>query len=652
MNLSISGTNITGNLSLDAVCHSNARLPGAEFNLKGNVEGQWEGKGAISGTWTGTVRWCGNDEQRSGSFSVSLSGGKVYFSATGSYYNRYVFTALGKVASGGSSGGDSADASSPPSSWKRPTVTPGASSYSSLGPPAPGFRSGIPPNLRESVFGTVEMNLNETRMFVMPQAGSWFRTEDMKQIESFTNCYEASYYAEPGSMLRDEGKVGEGANVKAVGEGIGKVYGSKGCNCIYVGGEQSHCTLRGVWLVVVGEKGYEEYTGKKRSESADSGPTPDIERVTVKGRTVLRGLKKPVGNAQISLLSSQGGTYYRDAWKSGSNGRFSIRAGNMLLSGVYEVMAQKRYSDDMGTRADPFTVYKDLWPIKRYFVTITKETAQRGSIDVGDIELDTVDNIFNKGSGRDTSENRGSPTKDTASGKQGKDGRQPPGGYDPTSDPNFKNPGSKPTHIASADKLGGKFQEGQGKSKGSEASQQAPASQPESYTGAGEKQDDSGKKTSYPIGYPSYDYPRDEVTGAGGYYPGNPNWGKGGQYGESTSRSGTASTSSSGSTPGSGSGSSSGAIQSVTAELQNKAGDNVHIFVEGQDNFGPQNKLGPGQKRTISLNVSPQGGTVKFVSGRNGQILARCSWTFNPNASRSTALVTFSDSSSLTCATK
>ena len=51
----------------------------------------------------------------------------------------------------------------------------------------------------------------------------------------------------------------------------------------------------------------------------------------------------------------------------------------------------------------------------------------------------------------------------------------------------------------------------------------------------------------------------------------------------------------------------------------------MHIFVEGQENFGLQNKLAPGGgNRKVSVSVPVQGGRIKFIAGRNGQKLAEC----------------------------
>ncbi len=696
MNLSISGTKVTGNLSLRPVCQSNARLPGTEFNLSGEVSGTWEGNGFISGSWTGVVTGCEKSENRSGSFTISLGQGSVYFNATGSYYNRYVFSALGKVneSSSSSPGAVSAGGSTPAETYEAP-------SYGSLPPPSSGF--GIPAHMRNNMFGVVEMNLNETRLFNIPLGGSWFRTEDFKRIESFSNCYDTSYMSDPGNILHQGAKVGDAVNVKAVGEGIGKVWADKGCyDCLFEGGGKGRCNPRGVWLVVVGEKGYQEYTGKKRPTRPESAPESDIAKASLKGRVVMVGTKKPVANAQISLIGGQGGAHYRDDWKSGVNGKFSFRADNILNSGVYEVMAQLR-SPDMGTAANPSTVHKDLWPVKKYLVTITRDSVQKGSIDVGDIEMNTVLSIFGgwdlenntiiEGSGRDGIENR---TPVTRSATKGSPPQKPSSkinpeapGYNPLGDPNLKSPPSRNSvDVAGVDKLGHDFQDGYNKTKKMDGNaSQVPVAQPDSYTG-GMRNDPVTSQPDSSTGYSPYEYPQ---AGGGGpwisvcdnyqknaaYRAGrscgnkakqnratmtrdcssalqtyrnmeaNSGWGtclsdafRAG-YREAPGQTSLASSSSS----------APQAIPKITAELENKAGDNVHIFIEGQDNFGPQNKLGPGQKRMVTLNISA-GQSVKFAAGRNGQVLARCSWAADSGTSGLTAYVRFSAPDTLTCTKK
>ena len=704
MNISVSGTNVTGSVTLKPVCQSNARLPGAEFTLSGSVNGQWEGKGSISGTWKGVVRWCDKDENRSGSFTVSMGQGAVYFSAIGSYYNRYVFPPLGKVHDPGASAGTGG----PPGASPGSIIIYEPGGLASLGPPRKGFKSGVvdvPGWGDELISRTIEMKVNETQTITPGDTGREIGSKG--RTGRLSDCKDPDFYVD--GAVRETKRSGKSITVWAAEEGVGRLYARTYCRIDFPDGESGPSLVKAVYLILVGDRAVEDYTGKKTPEKSPGyiAPAPDIARAVIRGKVVMVRTKQPVGNAQLSLISSQGGAYYRDSWKSNASGGFNITAENMLISGVYEVMAQKMYAEDMGTRENPSTVEKDLWPIKKYFITVTKETAQQGVISVGEIEMDTVDNIFNKGSGRDASENRDSVKQEPKPTPQAKDAKQPQGGYNPLSDPNLQSPGTSPktTDIASADKLGGEFQEGQGRSgKSDQGQQQAPISQPDSYTGRGEKKDEGLQKAPSPPGYPPYDYPAGDDAAAAGDYRGAPNSWRGDRTVSVCDDSQKRSAYNAGLKCGRSASTNKGQMSSeclsasttyknmdrrmgwgsclynafdegyraglfvttevkgdtrqgtttgsVTAELQNKAGENVHIFIEGQDSFGPQNKLGPGQKRSITLNLPPQGGTVKFAAGRNGQILARCSWTGNPKSSGSAALVTFSGSNSLTCTTK
>jgi hypothetical protein len=67
----------------------------------------------------------------------------------------------------------------------------------------------------------------------------------------------------------------------------------------------------------------------------------------------------------------------------------------------------------------------------------------------------------------------------------------------------------------------------------------------------------------------------------------------------------------------------------VLAVLENHDRENIHIFAKGQDNFGPHNRLAPGEKRQITVNV-PANGRVTFVAGRNGQVLSVRNWDTDP----------------------
>lgn len=67
----------------------------------------------------------------------------------------------------------------------------------------------------------------------------------------------------------------------------------------------------------------------------------------------------------------------------------------------------------------------------------------------------------------------------------------------------------------------------------------------------------------------------------------------------------------------------------VTAVLENRSGEAVHIFPEGEG-FGPANKIPPGGKREVRLLLGPTG-RIKFVSGRNGNVIATKYWDGDPD---------------------
>ncbi|HWR58210.1 MAG TPA: hypothetical protein VN328_04905, partial [Thermodesulfovibrionales bacterium] len=90
---------------------------------------------------------------------------------------------------------------------------------------------------------------------------------------------------------------------------------------------------------------------------------------------------------------------------------------------------------------------------------------------------------------------------------------------------------------------------------------------------------------------------------------------------------------------------------SVVAEFKNSAGDNVHIFAEGQDTFGPHNRLTPGQPKKVSIKAPAGGGYIKFIAGRNGQKLAECKWEYDPGSATRVPVVTFSEPNRLNCVT-
>ncbi|HWR59445.1 MAG TPA: hypothetical protein VN328_11210, partial [Thermodesulfovibrionales bacterium] len=90
---------------------------------------------------------------------------------------------------------------------------------------------------------------------------------------------------------------------------------------------------------------------------------------------------------------------------------------------------------------------------------------------------------------------------------------------------------------------------------------------------------------------------------------------------------------------------------SVVAEFENRGRDNVHIVTVGQDSFGPQNRLTPGQRKKVEIRPPSGGGYVKFIAGRNGQKLAECKWEYLPDSPTRVPVVTFSEPDRLGCVT-
>lgn len=84
-------------------------------------------------------------------------------------------------------------------------------------------------------------------------------------------------------------------------------------------------------------------------------------------------------------------------------------------------------------------------------------------------------------------------------------------------------------------------------------------------------------------------------------------------------------------TPNPGTGTSSsvaGPGRTVSAKLTNNGQDNVHIYIDGQDTAGPQNRLAPGQSKTLTF-APPASGRVKFVFSRGGRWLGSCYWEYS-----------------------
>ncbi len=252
--------------------------------------------------------------------------------------------------------------------------------------------------------------------------------------------------------------------------------------------------------------------------------------------------------------------------------------------------------------------------------------------------------------------------------------------YNPTLDPSVGDKG-KSLDLSSVDSLSSQFQETKQTAKKSDARTAGPPSMAQSDTYTGRKQNEGKPDTaSQPLTYaPSGTGTSDATSGArastllGGTY--GPSTGAStAQTGKATTPSSTTSASAPSSPTMSGSSSSSPttsapAVSSPTASAsastspttnapsssmpitsaptsgtlpsssaspaarlsavyENNSDQYVHIFTEGES-FDPKNRLMPGERRTVSVTM-PADGRVKFISGRNGQVISAKFWNGDP----------------------
>jgi hypothetical protein len=83
----------------------------------------------------------------------------------------------------------------------------------------------------------------------------------------------------------------------------------------------------------------------------------------------------------------------------------------------------------------------------------------------------------------------------------------------------------------------------------------------------------------------------------------------------------------------------------IEAVFKNASSDPVHICLAGED-FGPENRIGPGETRRVRVTIpadAERSGRIKFVAGRNGQVIATGMWDYDPSAPSRYPVVTFPD---------
>jgi hypothetical protein len=505
LQLDVQGTSVSGSLQMAATCGANIRDYGISLDtITATLKGKWEAQGSsILGTYTGRLIACDNSSTpRTGSINLSLSsGGQVVVKLKGHYYNNYTCKPTGIVYD------PNATTTSTPSTTSVTTV-PGSGSSSggkygaalqqafglassnpipgSLGPPRKGFDTGPYPvswlSDEDWMGATYKMDLGETRAFnvktILQQflnANSGSKGQNIKKVflseveweVSPISPYSVLQPLSPtGEKLSNKLKKGELAIVKAVGEGLAKVFFRAEINLQMSNGEWKKLSLLRsmVFFVLVGNKILEDYTGKKipppvtttvkpKGPGTTSGTPPQEPSITVdlavvKGKVVRRSTNKPVPGAIVELNSTSGrGSYgYQMGWQTNANGEFLIRAEDLIESGIYSVIVRKPSTDPADIKLPGPD--NDLWPVREYRVNITKETAAKGPIDAGTILMDTVKNIYYSDQGQSS----GKGDQKIATQTQGR--------YNPLSDPNLKAP-SPIVDPSQMDKFTSDFQKGQ-----------------------------------------------------------------------------------------------------------------------------------------------------------------------------------------------
>ncbi len=91
--------------------------------------------------------------------------------------------------------------------------------------------------------------------------------------------------------------------------------------------------------------------------------------------------------------------------------------------------------------------------------------------------------------------------------------------------------------------------------------------------------------------------------------------------------------------------------RNLSAEIKNTSSNPVHIAIDSEQ-FGPTNRIMPGEKKNTTYQMSSGGiRTVRFSAGRNGQKLTECRWEFDPSQQNRVVVITFSEPKNLSCTT-
>ena len=391
LEFTIEGDEVVGKMKISAVKSANARLAGADLEFKGNLDGPWEdAKTTIQGTWSGVDHF-EPDVPNDGEIGISLAkpgnlyAEEVYVKLSGRR-GRYgwCFPACGRVYKSEIHRYDQGFG-------QNPLLGAGRERLASF---APGDAFKKWETAQKDLSAPYELSRNEEACLadVVIMAVGDKRALTMSGYLAEVNLTtgvskplpgkivslgDVSCYFEPAGVIRTSISNRAEVSVEAVAKGIGKVVLTRGAEVEAPDGKRDHFLAALVYVIEVREK-----------EAPPSMPA-DIARVDVCGKAIRRGQRTPVAGARISLAiasgPNKGKSFGVENGPTNGQGKFGVTARN-LATAEYEVLVQL-----LGTQGTANE--NDLWPVKRYVLKLTRDLSRDGLLDVGDIELDTVDNL-------------------------------------------------------------------------------------------------------------------------------------------------------------------------------------------------------------------------------------------------------------------
>lgn len=279
----------------------------------------------------------------------------------------------------------------------------------SQGTPATGFQTPasqfagggiVGAKWQNEVVGYISLSPGDSHVFGMPgtapnawldpATGTWLRDLSFARVPGDS----VDWYDGPQGVLESK-PVGSGIRVMALRNGMGEVWGRTRWQAALPDGRTATGIFVRIWIVPVGGEALAQVKDEEGTGSVET--KGNIANVRIRGNVVMRGPgREPVGGADISLVYlPTGGGILDPTWVTDSEGKFSITVGpnavtgGLLPAGEYEVFVLKRSRDTSVLGPD-----EDLWPIRRYIINVTAETAKAGPIAVGtSIKMDKVKRI-------------------------------------------------------------------------------------------------------------------------------------------------------------------------------------------------------------------------------------------------------------------